>query len=137
MLQRSAEHGPDAPPITVDDCAEWTHEVPMIFIKDLYNPAVPGRRPPLTTSSIVRPVWTRSCGTHSHVLFWSGAVLGALTVCGRRSSTHKGSVHRTAAVAVSRPSYEQGRADSSLAKREDRQITACLGRLIYLRRSDE
>ncbi|HET9647105.1 MAG TPA: hypothetical protein VFP34_02610 [Microlunatus sp.] len=39
-------HGPDSPPITVDDCPEWTHPVPMILIKDLYNPAVTTRQPP-------------------------------------------------------------------------------------------
>jgi hypothetical protein len=46
VLQRSAERGPDRPPITRDDCPEWAHEVPMILIKDLYNPAVTTRRPP-------------------------------------------------------------------------------------------
>jgi hypothetical protein len=46
ILQRSAERGPDHPPITVDDCPEWPHQVPMILIKDFYNPAVTSRQPP-------------------------------------------------------------------------------------------
>lgn len=46
MLQRSANRGPDNPPITADDCPEWSHEVPMILIKDLYNPEVTTRQPP-------------------------------------------------------------------------------------------
>ena len=46
LLQRSANRGPDNPPITIDDCPEWSHEVPMILIKDLYNPEVISRQPP-------------------------------------------------------------------------------------------
>ena len=46
LLQRSANRGPDNPPITIDDCPEWSHEVPMILIKDLYNPDHTTRQPP-------------------------------------------------------------------------------------------
>lgn len=46
VLQRSASRGPGNPPITFDDCPEWSEEVPMILIKDLYNPDVTSRQPP-------------------------------------------------------------------------------------------
>ncbi|MDN5802996.1 MAG: hypothetical protein L0H26_00155 [Microlunatus sp.] len=46
VLQRSASRGPDNPPITLYDCPEWSHEIPMILIKDLYNPDVTTRQPP-------------------------------------------------------------------------------------------
>jgi len=45
-LQRSAARGPDHPPISVDDCPDWQHQVPMILLKDLCNPTVTTRQPP-------------------------------------------------------------------------------------------
>lgn len=54
-LQRSALRGPGHPPITAEDCPVWDHPVPMILIKDLYNPAVTDRRPPLGNVDYIDP----------------------------------------------------------------------------------
>lgn len=37
MLRRSAERGPDSPPITAGDCPTWDADVPMILIAGLYH----------------------------------------------------------------------------------------------------
>lgn len=47
VLQRSAERGPDRPPITVEDCPRWDHPtVPMVLLSALYDRSLGTRTPP-------------------------------------------------------------------------------------------
>ena len=47
VLQRSAERGPDWPPITVEDCPRWDHPaVPMVLLSALYDRSLGTRTPP-------------------------------------------------------------------------------------------
>lgn len=47
VLQRSAERGPDRPPITADDCPTWEHPtVPMVLLTVLYDRSLSERTPP-------------------------------------------------------------------------------------------
>ena len=63
-MQRSAGRGPDQPPITVDDCPDWDHQVPMICSKTCTTRRSPPGSHHGATSSSSTPAWpTPTCST--------------------------------------------------------------------------
>lgn len=56
VLQRSAERGPDRPPITADDCPSWDHpSVPMVLLTVLYDRSLGQRTPPAGNIVFIDP----------------------------------------------------------------------------------
>lgn len=56
ILQRSAERGPGAPPITAADCPRWeVDSVPMVLIEPLYDPSLGDRVPPAGNVVFIDP----------------------------------------------------------------------------------
>lgn len=56
VLQRSAERGPDRPPITADDCPSWDHPtVPMVLLTVLYDRTLGRRTPPAGNIELIDP----------------------------------------------------------------------------------
>lgn len=56
VLQRSAERGPDRPPITADECPSWDHPtVPMVLLTVLYDRSLGQRTPPTGNVVFIDP----------------------------------------------------------------------------------
>lgn len=72
MLRRSAERGPDYPPITADDCPTWDADDPMILIAGLYHQSL-HRVAPAGNVIFIDP------GTPEHYL-WDLARIGEAQV---------------------------------------------------------
>ena len=55
-LRRSAERGPDRPPITAHDCPSWDHpSVPMVLFTVLYDQSLGQRTPPAGNVMFIDP----------------------------------------------------------------------------------
>lgn len=56
VLQRSAERGPDRPPITAHECPSWNHPtVPMVLLTVLYDRSLGQRNPPAGNVVFIDP----------------------------------------------------------------------------------